>query len=399
MALFTRKLRITILLALGIAACTQPQTATDTMGGRSAELSVTLVLVNGSLIDGSGGEPISDAVVVIDAERIVAVGARSQIEIPKDAPIIDVAGAAILPGFINTHVHSAYDEDKLAAWAQDGVTTVRDLGNDSDPQILIAFRNSASQDPRFARLVAAGPLLTTIGGYGTRQVGSVAEARDAVSELLNAGVDLIKVGIEDNLQGRTWPMLSVEEITAIVERAHSGNFPVSAHVSRGDHVEIALQAGVDDVAHMVVDEISDDLVERMIAAYIYWVPTLELWACVDDLHPVHYGDQAVQNLTRFSQAGGLIALGTDCTGYRCVFDLGMPMTEIELMRQAGMTPMEIIVAATKNAAHVCNLESDLGTLEAGKIADILVVDGNPLEDLSVLQNISMVIHNGVIIRE
>ena len=69
------------------------------------------------------------------------------------------------------------------------------------------------------------------------------------------------------------------------------------------------------------------------------------------------------------------------------------------MRQAGMTPMEIIVAATKNAAHVCNLDSDLGTLEAGKIADILVVDGNPLEDLSVLQNISMVIHNGVIIRE
>ncbi len=336
---------------------------------------------------------------MIDNERIVAVGARSQIEIPKDAPTIDVGGATILPGFFNAHVHGAYSEETLAAWAQDGVTTVRDLGNEVDPDVLIAFRNIASQDPRYARLVAAGPIVTTIGGYGTREVGSVAEAQNTVSELLDAGVDLIKVGIEDNLQGRAWPLLSVEEITAIVERAHSGHVPVSAHVSRSDHVDLALQAGVDDVAHMVVDEISDELIARMIAADMYWVPTLELWACVDNLYPVHYGDQAVQNLTRLTQAGGLVALGTDYAGYICRFDLGMPVTEIELMQQAGMKPMEIIIAATKNAAHVCNLDADLGTLEAGKIADILVVDGDPLEDLSMLQKVRMVIHDGVIIRE
>jgi imidazolonepropionase-like amidohydrolase len=317
------------------------------MGGKTGDLTATLVLVNGTLIDGRGGDPIPDAVVVIDNERIVAVGARSQIEIPNEAPTIDVGGATILPSFFNAHVHGAYSEETLAAWAQDGVTTVRDLGNDSDPEILIAVRDIASRNPRFARLVAAGPLVTAVGGYGTREVGSIEEAQSTVSELLDAGVDLIKVGIEDNLQGRTWPMLSVEEIAAIVERAHSRNVTVSARVSSSDHVELALQAGIDDVAHMVVDEISDDLIARMIAADMYWVPTLELWACVDNLYPVHYGDQAVENLTRFSRAGGMVALGTDYAGYRCDFDLGMPVTEIALMQQAGMTSMQIIIAATK----------------------------------------------------
>lgn len=93
-----------------------------------------------------------------------------------------------------------------------------------------------------------------------------------------------------------------------------------------------------------------------------------------------------------------MALGTDFAGYICDFELGMPMTEIGLMQQAGMMPMQIIVAATKHAAHVCNREQEFGTLEPGKIADIIVVDGNPLENLDVLQNVGIVIHNGKIIR-
>jgi imidazolonepropionase-like amidohydrolase len=399
MLLLKRRLWIAILLALGIAACTRSHTPTDTMEGRSGDLSATLVLVNGTLIDGSGADPVYDAVVVIDEARIVAIGRRLEIDIPPDTPTIDVGGGFILPGFFNAHVHGGYNEDRLAAWAQEGVTTVRDLGNEGDPDELITIRNIASEDARYARLIAAGPILTTKGGYGTREVNSVAEAQSTVSELVNVGVDLIKVGIEDDLQGRTWSLLSVEEITAIVDTAHSENVPVSAHVSRSDHVEMALEAGVDDAAHMVIDEISDDLIDRMIAVDMYWVPTLELWNCVDSLHAVHYGDQAVQNLSHYALAGGKVALGTDFAGYRCDFDLGMPITEIELMQQAGMTPMQIIIAATKNAAHVCNLDSDVGTLEEGKIADILIVNGDPLEDLSALLNVRMVIHSGIVIRE
>jgi imidazolonepropionase-like amidohydrolase len=150
---------------------------------------------------------------------------------------------------------------------------------------------------------------------------------------------------------------------------------------------------------MSVDNLSDDLVARMIQADVHWEPTLELWRCVSTIHSLRWDARAINNLRRFSRAGGKVALGTDYAGYGCEFDLGMPMTEIELMHQAGMTPLQIIVAATRNAAHVCNLEGDIGTLEPGKIADILVVEGNPLEDLQALADVRMVIHNGVIIRE
>ena len=194
-------------------------------------------------------------------------------------------------------------------------------------------------------------------------------------------------------------MLSFEETLAIVESAHARNVPVSAHISRSAHLELALQTGVDDIAHMIVDDLSDDLISQMIEAEMYWEPTLELWQCVSELHQLSWNAQAIDNLRRFSEAGGKVALGTDYGGYRCDFDLGMPMSEIELMLQADMSPLQIIVAGTKNAAHVCNLGNEIGTLESGKIADILVVAGNPLEDIQALKDIMIVIHNGEIIRE
>jgi hypothetical protein len=106
----------------------------------------------------------------------------------------------------------------------------------------------------------------------------------------------------------------------------------------------------------------------------------------------------VANLRRFVSAGGLVALGTDYDGYSCEFNLGLPTIEIGWMQKAGMTPMQIIVAGTRNAAHVCNLDRQLGTLEAGKIADVLVVNGDPLAELSALAKVRLVIHNGVVIR-
>ncbi len=362
-------------------------------------VSASLVLVNGTLIDGAGSDPVFDAVVVIEGEHIVAVGKRAQVFIPPNTHTIDVQGATILPGFINAHVHQAYDRESLEVWAQSGVTTVRDLGNDGGPSNLFAFRDEVSQDPRYARLVAAGPLLTVPGGYGMQSVTSPEHARQTVTTLLDDGADLIKIGIEDDLQGRRWPMLSEEEITAIVETAHARNIRVAAHISRSKHLELAVETGIDDVAHMIVDDLPEDLIASMIKDNMHWEPTLELWQCVSTLYDLNWDARAIDNLRRFSQAGGKVALGTDYAGYHCDFDLGMPMIEINLMHQAGMTPLQIIIAATKNAAHVCNLEEEIGTLEPGKIADILVVEGNPLEDIHTLTDVRMVIHNGVIIRE
>jgi imidazolonepropionase-like amidohydrolase len=137
----------------------------------------------------------------------------------------------------------------------------------------------------------------------------------------------------------------------------------------------------------------------MIQENMYWVPTLELWKGVSELYGLHWITIPQNNLRRFVQAGGKVAIGTDYDGYTTPFDLGMPITEMKLMQEAGMTPMQIIIAGTMNAASVCDLEKELGTIEPGKIADIIVVKDNPLNDLEALLNIQMVIHNGEIITD
>jgi imidazolonepropionase-like amidohydrolase len=362
----------------------------------------TLVLVNGTLIDGAGAGPITDAALMIQETRIVAVGPRTDAAIPSDAQIVDVQGATILPGFINAHVHGAYDEETLKAWAREGVTTVRDLANGGDRDSLFAFRDEALTHPEYARLVAAGPMVTVPNGYpiapwnvDSLTVASPKDAREKVVQLLDNGADVIKIPLESGvIFGQDLPMLSPEEAAAIVQVAHERGAMVSAHVSVSRDLELALDAGVDDIAHMVTDELPDELIQRIIAADVYWVPTLELWKGVG--HGL--GDLVVDNLRRFVNAGGKVALGTDYAGAPNVnFDLGMPIHEIEWMQEAGMTPMQIIVAGTRNGAHVCGLEYELGTLEVGKIADVLVVDGDPLEDIHVLTNVRTVIRNGVVI--
>ena len=153
---------VLISLLLLSAACSS---ATPTAAPTSSPVTIpSLVLINGTLIDGTGADPIKDAVLIIQGERIVAVGPRSPISIPAGAQIIDVQGATILPGFFNAHVHGAYNEEKLAAWAKEGVTTVRDLGAYQWPpsQALI---DRIEKDNRYARLVSGGIFITPPGGY------------------------------------------------------------------------------------------------------------------------------------------------------------------------------------------------------------------------------------------
>ena len=169
--------------------------------------------------------------------------------------------------------------------------------------------------------------------------------------------------------------------------------PVSVHVTAVMDLAKAVEYGFDEIAHMVGDDLDDEqLIARMVAANIYWVPTLELWSL--------YGlaPSTTANLRRFVSAGGKVALGTDYSGAPKTFQLGMPMLELELMQESGMTPMQIIVASTKNAAHVCNLDRSLGTLERGKAADVLVVNGDPMQDIHAFGNVRLVIHSGVVIR-
>ena len=152
---------------------------------------------------------------------------------------------------------------------------------------------------------------------------------------------------------------------------------------------------MDDIAHMVVEPLPEELARSIAARGIIWVPTLELWEGVSDRHSLDWNTTAVRNTGVFLRAGGRIALGTDYNGYSTPFDDGFPITEVNLLLSVGLSPMEVIIAGTKNAAEVCGRARDLGTVEKGKIADLLAVARNPLEDIAALQEPVQVFKSGV----
>lgn len=358
----------------------------------------TVYLINGTLIDGTGREPISDAIVAIRSGRILAVGRRGEIPMPSQADTLDAKGGFILPGFINSHVHNAFNQNNLRIWAQAGVTTVRDVGAYEPPDVAFSIRDSLRSDTSCARLIAAGPLVTVPGGYPASvgfpamTVTSPEDARVKIAGLLDQGAELIKITIEDGLgQGvprPSWPTLTPAEVQAIVETAHGGGVPVTAHIDFTRYLQVGLDAGVDDCAHSIFDPLPDRMIQQMLRLGMALVPTLTAQGM---------NGYSVENLRRFLDAGGKVAMGND-GGYVAGLEVGMPITELEAMRDAGMTPMQIIVASTKNAAEVCRLGRTLGTIEFDKEADILVVRGNPLENLRVLMDVERVIHGGVVIR-
>ncbi len=373
--------------------------------GHSQTDSADIALVNGRIIDGTGGNVVENGTVLIDDRHILAVGLGSKVKVPANTTIMDVQDKTILPGFINSHVHLGYNRETLKAWLQGGVTTVRDLGAFSSfIADLLKKRDALNKVAECSHLSCSGAFINAPGGYPVAFWGGYAlavkspdDARKAVNQLLDMGVDVIKTAFESGYTFRQsgWPLLKPDEALELVAAAHERGKPVIAHVTSARDLSLALDAGVDEIAHMVVDTLPDELISRMIQANTRWVPTLELWQGVSQKYPVDFSDMAIRNLGRFVQAGGQVAMGTDYAGSPNVtFDLGMPVREIKLMQKTGMTPMQIIVASTKNGALACNMEDKRGTIEKGKLADILVVDGNPLTDIQALAKVHLVLRRG-----
>jgi imidazolonepropionase-like amidohydrolase len=367
----------------------------------SQESAGVAIAVMGTLIDGTGAAPVPDAVVIINDGYITAVGPRKGMKIPKNARVLRFPRGTLLPGFINAHVHSKYDEKLLQTWAREGVTTVRDLAEATDKP-WFTLRDRLRANPKNARIVAAGPVLTVVDGFLKEVsliVNSPQDAQEKVNKLIDAGADVIKIGLNSPI----YPELSPEVVKAIVEAAHSRGKPVAAHVISAHGMGVAVEAGVDDINHLApIGDKSEALIQQTVAAGIYWIPTLE-----PSLPPpgkaAHPGktparEKAEASFKRFLQLGGAVALGND-SGTMPGVQVGMPVKEILMMQEIGMTPMQVIEAATRHAARVCGLEKELGTLQAGKRADLFVVEGNPLEDLKTLTRTRLVIHDGVIIRE
>jgi imidazolonepropionase-like amidohydrolase len=367
-----------------------------------------LILINGYLVDGTGREPVKNTSVAIKAGKIVSILKDEEIQIKDvECKVIDLKGGAILPGFINTHVHINFDEpDYIKNWLNSGVTTVRDMGilNTIEISDVLEKRKTMLGTNEFPRLIIAGEFLTAPGGYGGSSpigISTEKEAVKKVDELLDMRCDFIKTVLEDGYDPSTFglPKLQPNLLKAICDEAHIKGAWVSAHVTQSKNLEILVDAGINEAAHNVCDTISDELIEKMVKKNIYMVPTMNLYKAFSDKYAAPFYDTCVDNLVRFTQAGGKITIGTDFIEEDLPwFELGMPLYELQLLKDSGLDRMDIIVAATKNASEVLGLSDSIGTIENNKIADIIVVNGNPLMEFKCLTNIDLVIKDGKIIK-
>jgi imidazolonepropionase-like amidohydrolase len=388
-----------------------PPTATPAPPTATALPRYDLVLSGGMLIDGTGGAPMPDAAVAISGGRIAAVGRASELAYSSDTPVHELAGATILPGFINAHAHTVnLSDNELRAWVRAGVTTVRDLGGPLASGVARRDRIAGGGDQSLPRLLIAGPIVNVLGSFSTEIYGvndrvlvvnGPADARAKTLGLLDGGADLVKLAVSGRTDVR-YAELSNAELAAITAAAAERGAHVAAHVDRAVALRRAVENGVSSVAHSPRDRIPDSLIALMVERGVGMAPTIAVYEGLARergnlaewrrlTQPVLY-----DNLRRFAAAGGLLALGDDYGGAEGM-TVGMPAEEIGHWLAAGLSPMQVIVAATSGSAQVAGLDDELGTVAPGLAADLLVVDGDPLEDIDALVRPLLVVHGGEVV--
>ena len=402
-----------------------------------------LTLINGTLIDGTGREPVEKATVVVDSNRIRCVG--SGIGYPEGAIVIDLKGLTIMPGLIDCHLHlggfvidkpgrpigqiSFFDFipflwDYLRSFAQrrrlaieNGVTTIRSAG-DNYPHITQLRDKIESGKLTGPRIFAPGPIFTAPGGHpagtiyrrnryivehATRQISDTKAAREEVMKLVEGDVDCIKAVYSNinvfDLTSKI-PQLALNVLEAIVDEAHRHNLRTMVHTGTPDDTRDAVKAGTDSIEHGILPgtnstEFQDDITKAMLDRGTYYVPTLAIAWAYKEIYPDVFSDSK-KALRLLHEKGVKIALGTDSGAPGTVIGKAVHK-ELELMVEAGLSPMEAIKAGTKNAAENLGKGSELGTIEEGKLADMIVVSGNPLEQIGKTRDIKMVIKDGKIL--
>lgn len=395
----------------------------------------------GLLIDGTGAPPKRNQVVVVENGKIVSVGT----EVPKGATVIDLGGRTLLPGFIDCHVHLAgrvigegenWDdaavrdlpqEDALRgarnakATLEAGFTTVRNVGASdfSDIALRNMIREGVVPGPR---IVAAANAIGITGGHcdangyrpgileGDPENGiadGAAEIIKAVRYQVKHGADVIKTcatgGVLSEGDAVGVQQYSDEELVVLVTEAHLTERKVAAHAHGAEGIKAALRAGVDSIEHGSMSD--DEAIALFKKTGAFLVPTLMAQESVEKLaqsgvlkgqraeKALFIAPLARENIKRAIAAGVKIALGTDSG----VFPHGKNAHEFELMVGLGMKPMDAILAGTKNAAELLGLEKMLGTIEAGKVADLVAVDDNPLDGVKTLTAPSFVMHEGKVV--
>ena len=357
------------------------------------ESGVTTVIEGGRALVGSTLEPVEEATIVIGNEVVLAAGPASVISSPAGANYVDATGFTLIPGFIDSHVHIHFAEslEVLAG----GVTTVRDLAW-PPAEIWPKTHESTSVNYRGPEIIAAGQMLTVPDGYPLRAewapentgraVRSSVEAQEAVDEQATSGACIIKVA----LNSKAGPTLDAVTLQAIVEAAHARGLRVTGHVHGLSELHKALDAGMDELAHMLMspESIPPPILKRMVNQSMTVVPTLSCFFGVDQTI-------AVANLRAFLDAGGQFVYGTDLgnEGPRP----GIDPRELDALSRAGASATDIVASATTRAADYLGL-ADRGALEPGRYADIVAVlwapDGEPIE----LTQVGMVWRRGRRIR-
>ncbi len=392
-----------VLAAILVAGCAGPET-----GGEAT------VFEGARLIVGDGSAAIEDAVFVVEGDRITQAGQRADVEIPESATRVDLSGKTVMPALVNTHVHLASTRaeriDQLQHMAYYGAGLAVSLGLD-DGDVAFEMRDEVIADGARSRTAGRG---ITAPEEGRTEVPiwitSEAEARTAVQELAANQVDLIKIWVDT--RNDQFVKLTPALYGAVIDEAHSEGLRVTAHIFNLEDAKGLLRAGIDAFAHGIRDrDIDDELValwsERPNVVLVPNLPNpgvagdlswLSGTVPADDLQRMQeaqrdrpaaqesFGIQA-RNLARLSQAGITVAFGTDGSTPWAVHQ------EMEDMVRSGMTPAQVIVAATRNSAELMQM-TDIGTVEVGKSADFIVLDANPLDDITNTRRISEVYLRG-----
>lgn len=330
-----------------------------------------------------GTEFHDDLALLISGDAILEVGSAEDLRAHADA-IRELPDSTLLPGFIDLHVHlgavGSYSE-----LPSKGVTTARDVGIGKE---VLPIPSAGGLEALFA-----GPIITAPGGYPipihgkgvAAPVSGTTEARAEVAELAKMGASVIKIALTDGRPRYDWPKLSPTETEAIVEEAHSRGLQVTAHLFDERDVDLALNAGIDEWAHMPCGPLPAPLIERAVKSRVTIVTTLHVF---EDCRAL------LGNTRRFLAAGGSVLYGSDMGNAGIPF--GIDVRELELMIEAGMTLEEALAAATSAAGEHLGL-GPLGRLTEGAPADLLVVPGDLRESLEGLEAPDSVIVNGKIL--
>jgi len=406
---------------------------------------VNVLVKCGSLIDGTGRPPVKGAALLIEDNVIKQVGSPASVTVPPGARVIDLGGMFVCPGLIDAHMHTSFNGEaeywdivlkqntayraltslrNVNADLNAGFTAVRTMGEKDhlDIDLRNAINRGVVPGPR---IVASGQNITVTGGHADinlaiditcpQGLGGVIvdgpdEVRKAVRQQIKAGADLVKLlvtgGVMSEASVPGIQHMTTEEMRAAVEEAHRLGRKVAAHAQGCDGIKECLRAGIDTIEHGHI--LDQEAVDLMVERGAYYVPTFAAtyWMTVGDIAariPPYAARKAreaadvhTQSFSLALKNGVKIVCGTDTgsPGNRHGFNA----VELELLVKHGMSPMAAIVSATSVASECLGIATKVGTLEPGKLADLVAVESNPLDGISVFKDIAFVMKDGEVIR-